>query len=112
VLIAERADANNEHRGLITWETELHGKIITADVTIAKNYLNEQELNYLERIVSVYLDFAELQAESKILMSMHDRAKSLDGFLEFNGNKILTGEGKFLCEQAMLHSEMNMKSIV
>lgn len=91
--------------GLKTWETAPNGKIIKADVYIAKNYLNEQEMNYLERIVSVYLDFAELQAERKIPMSMEDWAKRLDGFLEFNGNDILTGPGKISHEQAKLHAE-------
>jgi hypothetical protein len=104
-LIVERADADKEHMGLTTWETAPHGKIIKADVSIAKNYLNEQEMNYLERIVSVYLDFAELQAERKIPMSMQDWAKRLDGFLEFNGNEILTGAGKISHEQAKLHAE-------
>ncbi len=104
-LIVERADADKEHMGLTTWETAPRGKIIKADVSIAKNYLNEQEMNYLERIVSVYLDFAELQAERKIPMSMEDWAKRLDGFLEFNGNEILTGPGKISHEQANLHAE-------
>jgi hypothetical protein len=104
-LIVERADAEKEHMGLTTWETAPHGKIIKADVTIVKNYLNEQEMSYLERIVSVYLDFAELQAERKIPMSMEDWAKRLDGFLEFNGNEILTGQGKISREQAKLHAE-------
>ncbi|MCL1794001.1 MAG: virulence RhuM family protein [Oscillospiraceae bacterium] len=104
-LIAERADADKEHMGLTTWESAPHGKIIKADVSIAKNYLNEQEMNYLKRIVSVYLDFAELQVERKIPMSMEDWAKRLDGFLEFNGNEILMGPGKISHEQAKLHAE-------
>jgi len=104
-LIVERSDAKKEYMGLTTWETAPHGKIIKADVSIAKNYLNEQEINYLERIVSVYLDFAEMQAERKIPMSMEDWAKRLDGFLEFNGNEILTGAGKISHEQAKLHAE-------
>ena len=104
-LIAERADANKEHMGLYTWETAPHGKIIKADVSIAKNYLNVQEMNYLERIVSLYLDFAELQAERHIPMTMNDWAKRLDGFLEFNGNEILMGAGKISHEQAKLHAE-------
>ena len=103
-LIYNRADAEKEHMGLTTWEAAPHGKIIKADVSIAKNYLNEQEMNYLERIVSVYLEFAELQAERKIPMSMEDWAKRLDGFLEFNGNEILTGAGKISHEQAKLHA--------
>jgi len=104
-LIVERADAEKEHMGLTTWETAPHGKIIKADVSIAKNYLSEREMNYLERIVSVYLDFAELQAERKIPMSMEDWAQRLDGFLEFNGNEILIGAGKISHEQAKLHAE-------
>ncbi|MCL2825515.1 MAG: virulence RhuM family protein [Polyangiaceae bacterium] len=104
-LIVERADADNEHMGLATWETAPRGKIIKADVSIAKNYLNEQEMNYLERIVSLYLDFAELQAERRIPMTMNDWAKRLDGFLEFNGNEILIGSGKISHEQAKLHAE-------
>jgi hypothetical protein len=104
-LIVERARADKDHMGLTTWETAPHGKIIKADVSIARNYLNEQEMNYLERIVTVYLDFAELQAERKIPMSMEDWAKRLDGFLEFNGNKILIGAGKISHEQVKLHAE-------
>jgi len=104
-LIVERADAEKDHMGLTSWETAPHGKIIKADVSIAKNYLNEQEMNYLERIVSVYLDFAELQTERKIPMSMDDWAKRLDGFLEFNGNEILIGSGKISHEQAKFHAE-------
>lgn len=72
---------------------------------MAKNYLNTQEMDYLERIVSIYLDFAELQAMRKIPMSMQDWAKRLDGFLEFNGNEILIGPGKISQEQARLHAE-------
>lgn len=104
-LIVERADATKEHMGLTTWENAPDGKILKADVTVAKNYLNEQEMNYLERIVSLYLDYAELQAERKIPMSMEDWAKRLDGFLEFNGNELLTGPGKISAEQAKLYAE-------
>lgn len=104
-LIVERADANKENMGLTTWEAAPDGKIIKADVTIAKNYLNEEEMNYLERIVSMYLDYAELQAERKVPMSMEDWAKRLDGFLEFNGHEILKDAGKISHEQAKLHAE-------
>ena len=104
-LIVERADANKEHMGLTTWENAPDGKILKTDVTVAKNYLSEQEMHYLERIVSLYLDYAELQAERKIPMSMEDWAKRLDGFLEFNGNELLTGPGKISVEQAKLHAE-------
>lgn len=104
-LIFERADANKKNMGLMTWENAPSGKIIKADVSIAKNYLNDQEMKYLERIVSMYLDYAELQAERKIPMSMEDWAKRLDGFLEFNGNELLIGAGKISTEQAKLHAE-------
>jgi hypothetical protein len=104
-IIVERANADKPNMGLTNWEQSPFGKIIKADVIIAKNYLNEQEMNYLERIVSIYLDFAELQAERKIPMSMDDWAKRLDGFLEFNGNEILIGTGKVSKEQAKLHAE-------
>lgn len=104
-LIYERADADKEHMGLATWENAPGGKIIKADVSIAKNYLNEKEMSYLERIVSLYLDYAEFQAERKIPMSMEDWAKRLDSFLEFNGTEILMGAGKISTEQAKLHAE-------
>lgn len=104
-LIVERADADKEHMGLTAWENAPDGKILKADVTIAKNYLSKEEINYLERIVSLYLDYAELQAERKIPMSMEDWAKRLNGFLEFNGNEILIGPGKISAEQAKLHAE-------
>ena len=104
-LIVERADAGKEHMGLTTWEAAPNGKIVKADVSIAKNYLSESEMSYLERIVSLYLDYAELQAERRIPMSMEDWARRLDGFLEFNGNEILTGPGKISAEQAKLYAE-------
>lgn len=104
-LIVERANAEKEHMGLTTWESAPNGKIVKADVTVAKNYLSEKEMSYLQRIVSLYLDYAELQAERRIPMSMEDWAKRLDGFLEFNGNELLMGPGKVSAEQAKLHAE-------
>lgn len=104
-LIVERADAEKEHMGLTTWEAAPEGKIVKSDVSIAKNYLSDKEMSYMERIVSLYLDYAELQAERQIPMSMEDWAKRLDGFLEFNGNEILTDAGKISAEQAKLHAE-------
>lgn len=104
-LIAERANAEKEHMGLTTWESAPNGKIVKTDVSIAKNYLSDEEMSYMERIVSLYLDYAELQAERQIPMSMEDWAKRLDGFLEFNGNEILTGACKISAEQAKLYAE-------
>lgn len=104
-LIVERADTDKEHMGLTTWEAAPNGKIVKSDVSVAKNYLSEDEMRYMERIVSLYLDYAELQAERRIPMSMEDWAQRLDGFLEFNGNELLTGPGKVSAEQAKLHVE-------
>ena len=104
-VIFERADAKKEHMGLTSWENAPDGKIVKSDVSVAKNYLTEKELSFLERIVSLYLDYAELQAQRHIPMSMEDWAKRLDGFLEFNGTEILTGPGKISAEQAKLHAE-------
>lgn len=104
-VVMVRADAAKQNMGLTSWESAPRGKIVKSDVSIAKNYLNTDELAYLERIVSLYLDFGELQAVRKIPMSMADWAKRLDGFLEFNGNEILTGPGKISHEQAKLHAE-------
>ncbi len=104
-IIYERADSQKENMGLTSWENAPEGKIIKADVTVAKNYLSEQELDYLQRIVSLYLDYAELQAQRHIPMSMEDWSKRLDSFLEFNGNELLIGAGKISAEQAKLHAE-------
>jgi hypothetical protein len=104
-LIYKRANAKEKNMGLTSWEGAPDGKILKNDVSVAKNYLNKSEIAYLERIVSIYLDFAELQAERKIPMSMEDWAKRLDSFLEFNGNEILIGGGKISHEEAKLHAE-------
>jgi hypothetical protein len=103
--IAERADAEKGHIGVATREAAPLSKITRADVSNLKNCLNGQEISCLEQIVSVYLDYAELQAGRKIPMSMEDWAKRLDGFLEFNGNEILIGPGKMSQEHAKLHAE-------
>lgn len=104
-LIVDRADADQPHMGLTTWKTAPNGKIVKTDVSIAKNYLTNEELDFLDRIVSMYLDYAELQARRKMPMSMQDWAIRLDGFLEFNEQEILTGPGRISHEQAKLHAE-------
>ncbi|GBD92439.1 hypothetical protein BMS3Abin05_00010 [bacterium BMS3Abin05] len=93
-IIAQRADAKKEHMGLTTWKNAPKGKILKSDVTVAKNYLNEKELKNLNRIVTMYLDYAELQAERQIPMKMQDWAERLDAFLQFNQYDILTNPGK------------------
>ncbi|MFN0604109.1 virulence RhuM family protein [Facklamia hominis] len=104
-LIVERANSRKENMGLTSWESAPEGKIIKSDVVIAKNYLTGDEMNFLERIVSMYLDYAEIQAERKIPMSMEDWANRLDSFIEFNGRDLLIGPGKISAEQAKLHAE-------
>lgn len=104
-LILERANADIENMGLTTWESAPNGKIQKYDVTVAKNYLSNEELKFLERLVSMYLDYAELQAERNIPMTMEDWAMRLDSFIEFNGREVLMGAGKVSREQANLHAE-------
>ena len=104
-LIVERADAEKEHMGLTTWAAAPEGKIVKTDVSVAKNYLSAEELSFLNRLVSMYLDYAELQAERHIPMTMQDWVARLDGFLEFNGAELLMGAGKVSAEEARLHAE-------
>ena len=93
-LIAERADAEKPSMGLTTWKNAPKGKILKSDVTVAKNYLIEREVKELERIVSMYLDYAENQAERQIPMKMADWTLRLDAFLKFNEYEVLTNAGK------------------
>lgn len=80
--------------GLTTWKNAPKGKILKTDVAVAKNYLNEKELKELNRIVTMYLDFAELQAEKQNPMKMVDWVSRLDAFLQFNDYKVLKDAGK------------------
>ena len=104
-LIVQRANADQENMGLTSWRDAPRGKIQKYDVSIAKNYLTAKEMDFLERIVSMYLDYAELQAERNIPMTMEDWSKRLDSFLEFNEREILMDAGKISHEQAKLHAE-------
>ena len=88
-LIAERAHADKPNMGLQTWKNAPHGKIMKSDVRVAKNYLAEKEIKELERIVSMYLDYAENQAARHIPMKMTDWVQKLDAFLKFNEYQIL-----------------------
>ena len=83
-IIAERADAEKEHMGLTTWRNAPAGKIVKNDVTVAKNYLLLEEMDNLNRIVTMYLDYAESQAKRHIPMTMEDLALRLNAFLQFN----------------------------
>lgn len=99
-IVAERADAKLPHMGLKTWKNAPAGKILKSDVTVVKNYLIEKEIKELERIVSMFLDYAELQAERQIPMRMADWVAKLDAFLQFNEYEILTDAGKVSHEVA------------
>jgi hypothetical protein len=92
-IIAARANASKPNMGLTTWKHSPSGKILKTDVTIAKNYLAESEIKELERVVSMYLDYAELQAQRQIPMKMADWVTRLDAFLSFNEYEILTNAG-------------------
>src|SRR3989338_7647831 len=93
-IVAERANVSKPHMGLQTWRNAPQGKILKTDVTVAKNYLMEKEIKELERIVSMYLDYAENQAARQIPMKMADWATKLDAFLQFNEYQIFTNAGK------------------
>ena len=93
-VIVKRANHKKENMGLTNWKNSPNGKIMASDVVIAKNYLTKEELKSLERIVTMYLDYAEDQAERHIPMTMNDWKKRLDVFLEFNGRDILNNPGK------------------
>jgi len=99
-IIHERADSTKAHMGLTVWKNFPKGNIRESDVVIAKNYLNEKELDRLNRIVSMYLDFAEMQANRGILMYMKDWVAKLDAFLKFNERQILGDAGKISHEVA------------
>lgn len=93
-VIMKRADSEKENMGLTTWKNSPQGKIIKTDVSIAKNYLTEKELKQLDRFVTMYLDYAETQAEQNIPMSMDDWSIKINAFLQFNQKDILKNAGK------------------
>jgi hypothetical protein len=104
-LIYKRADHEKENMGLTSWEKSPHGKIVKTDVSIAKNYLTENELESLGRIVNGYLDFAEEYAKQRIPLTMEDWAKHLDLILQANGKELLQNAGKISREIANQHAE-------
>ena len=104
-LIRERADSRKERMGLTTWRNAPRGKILKPDVSVAKNYLTEKELKALDRIVTMYLDYAEDQAERKIPMTMQDWATKLNAFLKFNERDLLDHPGKVTAEVAKAFAE-------
>ena len=104
-LIMQRADHKKERMGLTTWKNAPYGKIIKTDVVIAKNYLSEKELKSLDRFVTMYLDYAEDQAERNIPMTMQDWADKLNAFLQFNERDILDNPGRVTQEIAKVFAE-------
>ncbi|MEX2596304.1 MAG: RhuM family protein, partial [Salibacteraceae bacterium] len=104
-LIAQRADSKKPNMGLNTWRRAPRGKILKNDISTAKNYLNEKELKSLNRIVTMYLDYAESQAERLNAMTMENWVEKLDGFLEFNDYEILKDAGKISAKVAQKLAE-------
>lgn len=104
-MIADRADASQPNMGLTTWKNAPKGKVLKTDIGTAKNYLQEKEIKELERIVTMYLDFAELQAERQIPMKMADWVTRLDAFLQFNEYDIFKEAGKVSHDVAMKLAE-------
>ncbi len=104
-LIMERADAEKEHMGLTTWENAPDGKIVKTDVSIAKNYLKEMELEDMGRIVTAVLEFAESRAKRHIPMTMEDWAKRIDAYLSSDERPLLDNAGSVSHEEAVLYAE-------
>ena len=104
-LVRRRADADKANMGLTSWENAPTGKIVKTDVAVAKNYLSQEELTALGRIVNAYLDLAEERAQRKIPMTMEDWAKRLDTFLEFTERDVLQDAGKVSAKVAKAYAE-------
>ena len=104
-LIVELADADKEHMGLTTWADAPYGKIKKSDVTVAKNYLSQDEMKQLNRMVTAYLDFAESMTLRHIPLTMQDWEKRLNSFIEMFDYGILQDAGKVTAEIAKLHAE-------
>lgn len=104
-LIVDRANSEKENMGLTTWKNAPNGKIVKGDVSVAKNYLTLEEVDSLNRVVTMYLDYAENQAKRKIPMTMEDWANKLNAFLQFNEYEILNNSGKVTAEIAKAFAE-------
>ena len=104
-VIVSRADHQKEHMGLTSWKNAPSGKIVKADVSVAKNYLLVDEIKELNEIVTMYLDYATRQARRHIPMTMADWASKLDAFLKFNDADILQNKGTVTAEIARQFAE-------
>ena len=109
-IIKARADSTKENMGLTTWENAPKGKIRKTDVGIAKNYLDDKELDHLNRIVTMYLDYAEMQVSAGRVMYMRNWVEKLDAFLRFNEKDILRNTGKISREVALALAEEEFES--
>lgn len=104
-LIVDRASAEKEHMGLTTWKKSPDGKILKSDVSVAKNYLEFGEVDLLNRVVTMYLDYAELQVSRRMPMTMEDWSSKLNAFLQFNEYDLLNNAGKVTVKIAKTFSE-------
>ena len=104
-IIYQRANSKKPYMGLTSWKNSPQGAIRKIDIGIAKNYLNEKELNLLNRIVTMYLDYADMQAQKGVVMYMQDWVAKLDAFLKFNESEILSDAGKISHEVAAALAE-------
>ena len=100
-IIYNRVDSNKQNMGLTSWKNSPNGRIRKDDVVVAKNYLSPEELEFFNRIVTMYLDYAELQAKNKKVMYMKDWVLKLDAFLQFNEKEVLKHKGKISHEVAV-----------
>ena len=104
-LVYERVNAEKPAMGLTTWKDAPDGKILKRDISVAKNYLNEKELSRLNRLVTMFIDYAELMAEVELLMSMQDWVAQTNQFLRNNRSEVLEGKGKVSHDMAMKKAE-------
>ncbi len=104
-LVYERVNAEKPAMGLTTWKDAPDGKILKRDISVAKNYLNEKELSRLNRLVTMFIDYAELMAEDEVLMSMQDWVEQTNQILRNNRREVLEGKGKVSHDMAMKKAE-------
>jgi hypothetical protein len=109
-IVYERVDAEKPTMGLTTWKGAPDGKILKSDIAIAKNYLNEKEISRLNRLVAMFIDYAELMAEDGVLMSMQDWLNQTNRFLTNNRRKVLEGKGQVSHEVAVKKAEKEYES--
>ena len=100
-IIHQRADNEKPFMGLTTWKNAPKGKVLRSDITVAKNYLNEAEVSKLNRLVTMFIDFAELRALNRQVMTMKDWIKHVERFLDFNEQQILRHAGLISHEMAV-----------